>query len=100
VIINASYEGIGYRAQMWEGCISSGSGDNTLYAKVPRYKKINANWIDENGIKHHEILDGFLAHVFQHEVDHLDGVLFVDKVKDTTSYMLASEYRKQFVKKN
>jgi peptide deformylase len=35
-----------------------------------------------------------LAHVFQHETDHLDGVLFVDKVKDTRTYMTEPEYLK------
>lgn len=100
VIVNPRYEGVGLRQQMWEGCISSGRGSNTLYAKVPRYKKINATWLDEKAKEHSEILDGFVAHVFQHETDHLDGVLFVDKVVDTNSYMLASEYKKMIKAKN
>lgn len=95
VIINPHYEGIGRRSSMWEGCQSSGTGKNTLFAKVLRYKKIVATWHDESATLHHETLDGFVAHVFQHETDHLDGILFVDKVRDSTTYMLADEYRKR-----
>ena len=100
VIINPSYEGIGRKYQLWEGCISSGSGENTLYAKVPRYKKINAVYHNQTGKKMKQILEGIKAHVFQHETDHLNGVLFVDKVKYTSSYMLASEYKKMRAKEN
>lgn len=97
VIINPSYIGVGRRRGMWEGCQSSGAGKNTLYAKALRYRTINAIWTDENGRLHEEELTGFVAHVFQHETDHLDGVLFVDKVRDRTSFMLADEYKKRIV---
>ncbi len=97
VIINPSYEGIGRRANMWEGCISCGTGNDTLYAKVPRFRKIRATWVDDKGEEHTRMLDGFVAHVFQHETDHLNGILFVDKVKDTSSYMMADEYRARIV---
>lgn len=40
-----------------------------------------------------------MAHVFQHEADHVNGVLFVDKVRDTTTFMMADEYRKRIVKR-
>lgn len=100
VIINPKIiETYGKRSQMWEGCISCGTGDNTLYALVPRYKRIKMQWLDEHAIAHEEILEGFVAHVAQHEVDHLNGILFVDRVKDTKSYIMADEYRKQFAKK-
>lgn len=79
---------------MWEGCISSGEGDNTLYAKVPRFKKIRLQWLDEKAEEHDEILEGFVAHVAQHETDHLNGILFVDRVEDPKTYMLADEYKK------
>jgi peptide deformylase len=48
-------------------------------------------------VLHEEGLAGFVAHVFQHEADHLSGILFVDKVKDTTTYMMADEYRRRIV---
>jgi peptide deformylase len=87
-------ETFGDAEEMWEGCISSGEGDNTLYAKVPRFKKIRLQWLDESAKEHDEVLEGFVAHVAQHETDHLSGILFVDRVEDTKTYMLADEYKK------
>ena len=87
----------GRKVQMWEGCISCGTGKDTLFAKVPRYKKIKLRWLDEQGEQHEEVLDSFVAHVAQHEVDHLNGIIFVDRVKDTSTYMMADEYRKRIV---
>lgn len=95
VIINPSYEGIGRRVALWEGCQSVGAGRSILYGKVPRYERIRADWHDEQGELHHEELEGFVAHVFQHETDHLQGIMFVDKVRDTKTLMLADEYRKR-----
>lgn len=95
VIINPSYVGIGRRTAMWEGCQSVGSGDDILYGKALRYKKIEARWLDENGMSHEEVLDGFVAHVFQHETDHLDGIVFIDRVRDQKSFMMVDEYRKR-----
>lgn len=87
-------ETFGEAEDMWEGCISSGEGENTLYAQVPRFKQIRLQWLDEKAEEHDEVLDGFVAHVAQHETDHLNGVLFVDRVTDPTTYMVASEYKK------
>jgi len=97
VIINPTYEGIGRRTGMWEGCQSCGKGKNTLYGKALRYRKIHATWLDEHVVPHDEVLEGFVAHVFQHETDHLEGVLFVDCVKDTGTYMMADEFRKRVI---
>lgn len=82
----------------WEACVSCGSGDDILYAQVPRYEEVTLHWIDDTIKVHEERLSGFVAHVVQHEVDHLNGVLFVDKVTDTKSYMMADEYRARIVK--
>lgn len=96
VIINpVIIETFGRRAGMWEGCISCGKNTDTLYGKAMRYKKIRLQWLDEYSISHDEILEGLPAHVAQHEVDHINGILFVDRVKDSTSFMMADEYRKR-----
>lgn len=84
----------GNRKQKWEGCISGGSTRSGLFAKVPRYKKIELKYYDEQGGQKQEIFSGLPAHVIQHEVDHLNGILFVDKVKDTKSFVTYSEYLK------
>lgn len=81
---------------MWEGCIS---GTN-LYAQVPRYNKVLLKWQDENAKLHKKTFTGFIAQVLQHEVDHLNGIIFLDKVKDSKSFMTFSEYSKMRKKEN
>lgn len=98
VIINPKYAGLGRRQGLWEGCQSCGTGDDILYAKALRYRTIQASWLDEHGQSHSERLAGIVAHVFQHETDHLGGILFVDRVRDRSSYMLADEYRRRILK--
>lgn len=58
-----------------EGCLSV----NGLYGKVPRSTKALIEAYDEYGMKFTRGASGLLAQIFQHEVDHLDGVLYVDK---------------------
>ena len=83
---------------MWEGCVSCGNAAETLFAQVPRFKKIKLKWLDEKAVEHTKVLEGLRAHIAQHEVDHLNGILFVDKVKDSRTFMMTSEYRKRIVK--
>jgi peptide deformylase len=100
VIINPMIvETHGYRKQLWEGCISAGRNNDTMFALVPRYKSIRVRWYDEAAKRHEKTLTGIQAHVAQHEIDHLNGVIFVDKVKDTKSFMMADEFRKRVAKK-
>lgn len=95
VIINPKITNTyGRKTQIWEGCISAGEGKANLFAKVPRYKKIELTYLNENAELITEIFTGLPAHVLQHEVDHLNGILFVDKVKDSSTYMTYSEYKK------
>jgi peptide deformylase len=86
----------GRREPMWEGCVSFGDTRNFPYAQVPRYKKLRLKYMDEKGDAQVRNFEGLLAHVLQHEVDHLQGILFVDRVEDTTSYMTTAEYKKRF----
>jgi peptide deformylase len=95
VIINPEITKVyGRRSQEWEGCISGGALKSGLFAKVPRYKKIELKYHDEKGRLHQDIFENLPAHVIQHEVDHLNGILFVDKVKDTKTFITYSEYMK------
>lgn len=87
----------GKKEPMWEGCMSLGGGDTTLFGQVNRYTKIKVKYINQNGQEILETLDGLEAHVFQHEYDHLQGILFVDKVKDTKTYMAMAEYQKRIL---
>ena len=60
-----------------EGCLSVPG----IFGKVKRHKKINCKYIDKNSKEVKIIAHGLMARVIQHEVDHLDGVLFIDKAK-------------------
>ena len=95
VIINPEItQTYGRKKQMWEGCISAGQGKAGMFAKVPRYTKIHLKYLDQNGAQHNKIFTGLPAQVIQHEVDHLKGILFVDRVKDTKTYVTYREYLK------
>ena len=83
---------IGKPKQLWESCISSGDGQPGMVAKVPRYPKIEIEYLDQHGRKHREKFSGLPAHVMQHEVDHLNGVLFVDLVTNPKTYMTYKQY--------
>src|SRR5947208_12717546 len=57
-----------------EGCLSVPE----MYAEVERPDSIRARWLDRDGKAHEEELDGLLAICLQHEMDHLEGILFID----------------------
>lgn len=62
-----------------EGCLSVG---HRLYGLVPRYEKIRAKALDEQGREVRVKVDGFMARVLQHEIDHTNGICFVDHIKN------------------
>lgn len=66
------------RKTMDEGCLSV----RWLYGKVKRSERVSIRAYDENGKKIERGASGLLAQIFQHEVDHLDGILFTDKATD------------------
>lgn len=70
------YEGI--MEEDYEGCLSVPD----IYGKVPRYSKIRIRALDEQGREFRLSAEGFLARVFQHEVDHTNGIVFIDHIKD------------------
>ncbi len=69
-------------SQDWEGCMSVGVGDNQLYSKVARSENIIVKYQDRNGVETTKNAKGFLAHIFQHEIDHMNGKLFLSYVSD------------------
>jgi len=62
----------------FEGCLSI----RDVYGKVPRYTKVRLRALDENGNPIRLKAEGFLARVFQHEIDHTNGIVFIDHIKD------------------
>lgn len=63
-----------------EGCLSVGD----LYGKVARYPKVKIKALDLNGKPIRLTATGFLARVLQHEIDHTNGIVFVDRIFDPT----------------
>ena len=64
--------------QINEGCLSVPN----LRGEVPRHLNIRVRYMDREGQEHDEVRRGLTAGTFQHELDHLDGTLFVDRVTD------------------
>lgn len=62
----------------FEGCLSV----KEIYGKVPRYPKVKVKALDVNGKPFRVTAEGFLARIFQHEIDHTNGIVFVDHIKD------------------
>lgn len=72
----------------WEGCLSVPG----LRGYVERPSKIEVNYLDERGKPKTITAEGFLATVFQHELDHLDGVVYVDRITDKSKFSFTEEY--------
>src|SRR3546814_13746167 len=64
------------------------------YADVERPAVIRASWMDRKGVIHEEQLDGLLATCLQHEMDHLEGILFIDHLSRLKRDMLLKKLTK------
>jgi peptide deformylase len=72
----------------WEGCLSIPD----LRGLVPRYRDISVKAYDRTGRQIELQASGFMARVIQHEADHLDGVLFLDRMKSLDSLSFIEEF--------
>ena len=73
-----------------EGCLSVPD----QYAEVQRPDRIRAKWLDEHGERHEKDLDGLLAVCLQHEMDHLEGILFIDHLSKLKRDMVLKKLAK------
>ena len=73
-----------------EGCLSIPD----QYAEVLRPDRVKARWQDADGATHEEEIDGLLAVCLQHEIDHLNGVLFIDHLSRLKREMLLKKLAK------
>jgi peptide deformylase len=73
-----------------EGCLSVPNMRGT----VSRHVNIRVRWLDRDGNEHDEIKRGLTAGTFQHECDHLDGKLFLDRVSDPTTFTTWEQFEK------
>ena len=75
-------------AGYWEGCLSVPG----LRGFVERPQRIGVEYLDLQGGRHSLIAEGFEATVFQHEFDHLDGMLYLDRIRDMRLLAFEQEY--------
>lgn len=73
-----------------EGCLSVPD----QYADVERPSIIKAKWLDETGKAHEEVIEGLLAICLQHEMDHLNGILFIDHLSKLKRDMVLKKLAK------
>ncbi|HEY3054770.1 MAG TPA: peptide deformylase [Thermoanaerobaculia bacterium] len=79
VFFNATYEAIGTETITdWEGCLSV----PFLGGEVPRHKNLHVRGFDHEGKKVDIEVDDFTARIFQHEIDHTDGHVYLDRMPD------------------
>ena len=78
-MFNAVYEPVGdERVTDWEGCLSV----PFLGGEVPRHKKLRVRGVDHEGNPVDTEVGGFSARIFQHEIDHTDGHVYLDRMPD------------------
>ena len=75
----------------WEGCLSIPG----IRGLVPRHQAIEVQYTDRNGKLQKQELTNFVARIFQHEYDHLDGIVFVDRLESTRDIVTELEYQRQ-----
>ncbi len=72
-----------------EGCLSVPG----IHEPVARYEKLRLNWLDMDFVEHEEVFEGFLARIIQHECDHLDGTLYVDKTTPIRKQLIRTKLK-------
>ena len=73
-----------------EGCLSVPD----LRGTVPRHVNVRVRYLDRGGVAHEEVRRGLTAGTFQHELDHLDGVLFLDRVRDPATFTTWEQFER------
>lgn len=92
VMINPRFDILDFQLiKDWEGCLSVPG----IRALVPRYLAIKVDYQDEQGRSQQIELCDFPARVFQHEFDHLQGLVYLDRVEDNRDIVAESEFFKR-----
>ena len=91
VMFNPRILGVSEETNVYEeGCLSIPE----QYAEVTRPKVVEVEWMDRNGAAQRETFDGLWATCVQHEIDHLDGKLFIDYLKPLKRQMITRKMQK------
>ncbi|MBD1935439.1 MULTISPECIES: peptide deformylase [Cyanophyceae] len=77
----------------WEGCLSIPG----IRGLVPRYRAIEVEYTSRNGKLQRREFTDFVARIFQHENDHLDGIVFLDRLESTRDIITEQKYQQQIV---
>ncbi len=77
----------------WEGCLSIPG----IRGLVPRSQAIEVEYTDRHGKLQKQELTDFVARIFQHEYDHLDGIVFLDRLESIQEIVTEQEYQKRIV---
>ena len=97
VMINPEYDVVSQdKKKDWEGCLSIPG----IRALVPRYEKIRISYFDQQGIQQELLAEDFVARIFQHEYDHLNGLVYLDRVEDNKDIISETEFQKLMELKN
>ena len=91
VMLNPCFEVLSQAMKKdWEGCLSIPG----IRALVPRFEKIKITYLDRQGKQQELIADDFIARIFQHEYDHLEGLVYLDRVENNRDIISESEFQK------
>ena len=77
----------------WEGCLSVPG----IRGFVPRHREIEIEYFDRQGALQHQVFSDFVARIFQHEFDHLEGKVFLDRLESTQDIITDQEYLTRIV---
>jgi peptide deformylase len=80
----------------WEGCLSV----DDLRGMVPRARKVKIRFLDPRGKEQQLEAEDFFATVIQHELDHLAGKVFLDRMRDFSTLTHLKEYERYWIKPN
>jgi peptide deformylase len=91
VLFNVHFEGVGdEKVSDWEGCLSVPG----MRGRVPRFTRITGRAVDRAGNPVAFEAEGWLARVMQHEGDHLDGKVYLDRMTDLSSLSFLEEFQR------
>ena len=77
----------------WEGCLSIPG----IRALVPRFTQIEVSYTDQQGKSVSQQFEDFISRVFQHEYDHLNGIVYLDRVETNRDIISEKEFLKQII---
>ena len=77
----------------WEGCLSIPG----IRGLVPRYQTIEVEYTNREGNLYRQELTDYVARIFQHEYDHLEGIVFLDRVQGSQDMLTEQEYQKWLI---